>query len=112
MSQLPFFSINKLLFENTLMESNLQSEILDIAELPGFAMHASWTGTPGGTLVVSGSNTNNINDFVPIDSQATASSAGAHLLNVEKAHYRYLLIEYNFSSGTGSLTCRVSAKRV
>jgi hypothetical protein len=106
------FSLNKHIFQNASMTGDLTSEILDLGELTGYAVHAIWTGIPDGDIIVSGSNTANLDDFVPVDLQATAGVDGAHLLNVEKCHYRYVLVQYVANADTGVLNCRVSGKRI
>ncbi len=106
---LPLFILNKQLFTNTVMTSTLTSEIVDLAETLGYAIHAIWTGTPTGTLSIQGSN-DGVN-FVQIDSIATGGTAGQHLLNVEKHHDRYVKIVYTFSSSTGVLNLYISGKR-
>lgn len=108
----PIFSINKPIFVNASMTGDLVSEVLDLGEMTGFAVHAVWSGTPDGNLVISGSNTQIIADFVPVNAQATGGTAGAHLLNVEKTHYKYVLVQYTAAASTGVLNCRVSAKRI
>ena len=106
---LPLFVLNKQLFTNSLMTSTLTSEVVDLAETLGYAIHAIWTGTPTGTLSIQGSNDGL--SFVQIDSVATGGVAGQHLLNVEKHHYRYVRVVYTFSSSTGSLNLYISGKR-
>jgi hypothetical protein len=112
MTTTPIFSLNKYIFTNSDMTGNLTSEILDLGELTGYAVHAIWSGDPDGLIIISGSNTMNINDFVPVDSQLTDGEPGSYLLNVEKAHYKYVVVEYAPNSGSGSLNCLVSGKRV
>lgn len=108
----PIFSLNKLIFTNEDMSIELNSEILDLGELTGYAVHAVWTGDPDGTLIVSGSNTENPEDFVPVNAQTTGGEDGSHLLNVEKAHYKYVMVSYVPDTGNGVMNCRVSGKRV
>jgi hypothetical protein len=109
MSDLPLFVINKKILNAVPMTANITSEIVDVAEVSGFAVHAIWTGAPVGNIDVCGSN-DGVN-FVSINTQATAGTSGQLLLNEEMQHYRYMWVEYAFTSGTGSLTCYVSAKR-
>lgn len=108
---LPIFTKNTLAHNEANMSSSLQSEIIEIGEDAGYAVHSVFTGSPVGTLQVQGSNTRNIADFIPVDAYSI-TEAGRRLLNVEKAQYAYVLITYVSISGTGSLTSRVSAKRV
>tara|TARA_R110000868_G_scaffold234036_2_gene487742 strand:- start:14 stop:355 length:342 start_codon:yes stop_codon:yes gene_type:complete len=108
----PIFSLNKQIISSGDMSGNLISEVLDLGELTGYAVHAIWSGTPDGDLVVSGSNTQVIADFVPVNAQTIGGVAGAHMLNVEKSHYKYILVQYIQASSTGILNCHVSGKRI
>lgn len=104
----PVFILNKKILDNVAMTADRASEVVDMCNVSGFAMHAIWTGAPEGDVVVSGSN-DGIN-FVPVNTQATAGAAGQHLLNVERQHYRYLRVNFVFTSGSGSLTVYLSGK--
>lgn len=106
------FGLNEKIFDNADMTGDLESAIIDLGEFTGYAVHAVWSGIPDGSLIISGSDTETIADFVPVDAQATGGTDGAHLLNVEKAHYRYVLVQYTASADTGVLNCRISAKRI
>jgi len=106
---LPIFVLNRQLFTNQSLSSTVSSDIVDLAETLGYAIHAIWTGAPVGDISVQGGN-DGIN-FVEIDSVATGGVSGQHLLNVEKHHYRYVRIQYISTSGTGSLTLYISGKR-
>lgn len=108
-SSLPVFVLNKQIFTGQSMTSTVSSEIIDLAETLGYAVHSIWTGTPVGAISTQGSN-DGVN-FVEIDSANTSGAAGQHLLNVEKHHYRYVKIEYIATSSTGSLTTYISGKR-
>ncbi len=106
---LPIFVLNRPLFTNQSLTSTVSSDIVDLAETLGYAIHAIWTGSPDGTISVQGGN-DGIN-FVEVDSIVTGATSGQHLLNVEKHHYRYVKIVYTATSGTGSLTLYISGKR-
>lgn len=106
---LPIFQLNKKIFDQSSMSTSLTSEVLDIAELVGYCIHAIWTGTPNGQIRVQGSNDGT--NFVNISTQNTGGSSGQYLLNVEHAHYRYLRLFYNRTGSTGALDCYVSGKR-
>lgn len=106
----PILVLNDKAFNATAMTGNLTSKVYDISTLGGFCVHQIWTGTPVGNLLISASN-DGIN-FDAINSQAAGGVAGQNLLNVERAHYCYIQVTYTFTSGTGSLTCYVSGKRI
>lgn len=110
--QLPIFILNDLIFDDESMASDLESVILDLGEAVGFCVHSVWTGSPDGDVIVQVSNfLDDSSSFVDIDTQATGGAAGKHILNVEHAHYRYIKVIFDRTSGSGSLKCRVSAKR-
>lgn len=108
-SDLPLFSLNKQVFVNQTMGATQTSAIIDLAETLGYAVHSIWTGSPVGNISTQGSNDGV--HFVEVDTEATGGVAGQHLLNVEKHHYRYVIIVYQFTSGAGTLNCYVSGKR-
>jgi hypothetical protein len=108
---LPIFHLNILSLDSVSMSQNQSSLIHDLGEVSGFAVHSIFTGTPVGTLIVEASNDTDTNNFVAIDSYAITED-GKRLLNIEKSHYKYVRVRYEFTSGSGTLTTRVSGKRV
>jgi hypothetical protein len=106
---LPLFQINKRLFNAEVMDEDLTSEVIDISELIGFAVHSIWTGTPAGNIIVQASNDGS--NFVNIDTQAAGGAAGQDLVNIDRAHYRYVRVFYDFTSSTGALSVYLSGKR-
>ncbi len=111
MSDAPIFVINQKVIDSGSMAGDLVSSVLDLGELTGYAVQFIWSGSPVGFVTTSGSNTMTVADFVPVDTHATGGSAGVHLLNVEKVHYRYVLVQFTRTSGSGTLDCYVSGKR-
>ena len=107
----PIFVLNVPELVNMDMSTNITSPVMDLGEVGGFAVHSIFTGSPVGSLQVEASNTQNASDFIPMDTYAV-TAAGKRLINVEKTHYKYIRITYTFTSGTGSLTSYVSAKRI
>lgn len=105
----PIFVINSHLVSAEAMTGTITSSMMDIAELSGFAAHAIFTGAPVGTLSISASNDGT--NFKAVGSQAV-SGAGQYMLNVDRAHYRYIRVEYAFTSGTGTLDVYVSGKKI
>lgn len=106
----PIFSLNKKLFDNETMDEDLTSEVVDIGELIGFAVHSIWSGTPAGNIIIQGSNDGE--NFYSIDTQAAGGAASQDLVNIERAHYRYVRVFYDFTSSTGQLTAYLSGKGV
>lgn len=106
----PLFALNKHTFVDASMATSLTSEVFDLAEVIGYAVHAIWTGTPNGTISVQGSN--DAVNFVQVESDGTLSTSGQFLLNVEHHHYRYMRVQYQQTfASSGTLNCYVSGKR-
>ena len=109
---LPIFVKNIKIFEDSAMTTEIISEVQDVAELTGNAIHAIWTGTPVGTLITEASNSGKSGEFVSIDTTPLSGVDGQYLLNVEKKHYRYIRVRYYPTSGNGTLNCYFSGSRV
>lgn len=105
----PIFVLNEKVFTAQAMTSTVYSPSVDIAECAGFAVHSIWTGTPVGNIIIGGSD-DNVN-FAPVSTTAVGGASGQSLVNLDGQHYRYIQVEYSFTSGTGSLTSYVSGKR-
>jgi len=105
----PIFVLNKKIFDSQAMSSNLSSEVIDIAEILGFAVHLIWTGSPVGTFSLQASN-NGI-DFVEFNSVAAGGTSGQNMVNIEYPRYRYFKASYTYSGGSGTLTGYLSGKK-
>jgi hypothetical protein len=101
--------MNEKVLNGILMTSSQTSAVKDLGEAIGFAAHFIWSGTPTGSVLCEGSN-DGVN-FVVVNTQSTGGAAGQHLVNVERMHYKYVRLSYEFTSGTGTLTSHLSAKR-
>lgn len=109
MGNLPIFVINEPIINNGSMAGSLTSTVIDIAEILLYSVHAIWTGTPTGSISVQGSNDGT--NFVEVASQATGGAAGQYLLNIEKAGYKYVRVQFIRTGSTGSLTVYLAGKR-
>lgn len=109
MSDLPMFVINRKVFNSVSLAADATSEVIDLSEVVGYCVHLIWTGTAAGNFLVQGSN--DAVNFVTVDTTAAGGTSGQHLLNVEHQHYRYVRVFYDSTSGAGSLTGYISAKR-
>ena len=104
----PILSFDPAIITNADMSANIESDSISIGEIGGFAVHSVFTGSPIGTLIVSGSNDPSL-DFVPIDVYAITTE-GSRLLNVERANYVFVKVKYISTSGTGVLNVVISGK--
>lgn len=107
--ELPIFLFNKQVFNAGDMSGNLNSDILDVAEARGYCVHQFWSGAPAGNIILQGSN-DGIN-FKAITTTAAGGASGSLLNNQPDIYYRYIQLIFTFTSGTGSLTAYISAKR-
>jgi hypothetical protein len=108
---LPIFIKNETVLDaEDMSASTIESDLIDVGELGGFAVHSEFTGSPVGTLTVSATNDENLTPC-PIDTYSV-TEAGARLLNVETPRFKWIQITYTKTSGTGSLTCKVSGKQI
>jgi hypothetical protein len=84
----------------------IYSQIIDVSRMDNIGLEVTWTGTPTGTFEVdvscSGINFYALT-FSPILAQP-AGSAGGYYVNLAAAGFRYLLLKYTNTSGSGSLT--------
>lgn len=110
MSLDPIFSLNKLVISAGDMSSDITSPSLDIAEVGGFAVHNIWTGSPTGNIIVQASNDDS--NWFNVDTQAAGGSAGNDIVNIDGAHYRYVRVFYDATSGSGSLNSYISGKKI
>jgi hypothetical protein len=108
--QAPTLIIDEQLFQNIAMTADRTSSSKEVSEVGGFAVHFVWSGSPVGNLILQGSN-DNVN-FVAVQTQAVGGSAGQWLINIERQHYKYARLFYEFTSGSGTLNARMTAKNI
>ena len=113
MSNSPLSLFNTAIIDAESMASDITSDALDVKEVVNLAVQAVWTGsTPVGTLHIKGScDGENFTD-VSGGSTAVSGNTGSILLNIAGCGFSHLQIFYDATSGTGTLTVRVNAKRV
>lgn len=98
------------LINNQRMDVNLSSVGVFPFKTSNFSLHAIYSGTPNGTLLLQCSNDPtdvpseivNWNDIA--DSTVTVTSADKTMYNLNKIAYKWLRIVYLASSGDGYLT--------
>jgi hypothetical protein len=82
------------------------SQILELSKMDNTGLEVTWTGTPTGTFQVLVSNSG-INfyalTFNPVLTQP-AGSAGGYVVNLNQLPFKYILLQYTNTSGSGVLT--------
>lgn len=85
--------------------NTIYTNIVEISRMDNFGIELTWTGTPTGTLSVYCSISGKF--FYPLTfDPALAQPSGAgggYLININQEPFKYLLLEYVNSSGTGSI---------
>lgn len=100
---------NKHVIDSGDMSGNLDSGLIDLSNVLGYAVQAVWSGAPVGNIVIEGSN-DGIN-FKTISTTAAGGSSGSILSNNDGIHYVYLKVIFTFTSGSGTLDVNVSGKK-
>jgi hypothetical protein len=80
--------------------------------MDNLGLAVSWTGTPTGTFQVMGSNDGAF--FFPLTFSPAltqpADSSGGYGINLNQFPWKYLLLEYTNSSGSGLITTTLQVK--
>ena len=89
------------------------STTIDIMDQVCYQVH--WTGTPTGTINIQGSVDNSTWDTLDPASFTPpiinpAGSAGGQLINLALTPFPYIRLIYTAASGSGTMTCNMSAK--
>ena len=99
-------------FNSLNMSSNQTSGNISIQSITCYTVHAFWdsfAGDSGARFIVSGGN-DGIN-FAVVDSIIPSGTSGSYMLNVEKAGYRFIKMDYTQSSAPiGHISFNVSGK--
>jgi uncharacterized membrane protein len=92
--------------------NTIYTQIIDVSKMDNLGLEVTWTGTPTGTFTVNGSNSG-INfyplTFSPVLTQP-AGGAGGYLIDLTQYPFKYILLEYVNSSGTGTITVYAQCK--
>lgn len=86
--------------------NTIYSQIIDLSRMDSFGLEVTWTGTPTGTFQVLASNSG-INFYALTFSPALgqpSGSAGGYVVDLQLYPFKYILLQYTNSSGSGSLT--------
>lgn len=109
---------NEPIISNALMNANISSPGIPLAQTFGYAIQAVYTGTPTGTLKLQASN-DPLGDLTNPNDQPTnwedisnssqsISAAGSFLWNVTDVMYTWVRLVFTDGSG-GTSTARLSA---
>lgn len=86
--------------------NTIYSQIVDISKMDSIGLEVTWTGNPVGTFTVNVSNSG-INfyalTFDPPLTQPTGT-AGGYAVNLDSIGFKYLMLKYVNSAGSGTLT--------
>jgi hypothetical protein len=86
--------------------NTIYTQIVDISRMDNMGLEVTWTGTPTGTFSVMVSNSG-INfyalTFSPTLTQP-AGTAGGYAVDLNQLPFRYVMLQYTNSTGSGTLT--------
>lgn len=87
--------------------NTIYSQIIDLSLIDCTGLETTWTGTPTGVISVLGScsgiNFYALSGFSPAITQPAGSDGGG-LINLADYGFKYILLQYVNTSGSGSLT--------
>ena len=86
--------------------NTIYSNIIDMSRMDNIGLEVSWTGTAVGTLTYIGSNSGLASNFFPVTltTNQPGGSAGVFGINLNQWPYKYLMIQYTNTSGSGVLS--------
>lgn len=98
------------------MSSTITSLPTVLDETCTYNVHATFTGTPVGSIKLQGSNNPNLLGWIDITGPGVTtvvavSAAGNYMVNVEFAGYSQVQLVYTATSGSGTLYAQINAKR-
>lgn len=92
--------------------SVIYSQILDVSRMDSIGLEVSWTGTPVGTIQIMASNSGisfYALTFSPVLTQP-GGSAGGYVIDLQLYPFKYVMLQYTNSTGTGVLNAWMQAK--
>lgn len=92
--------------------NTIYTQIVDVSRMDNMGLEVTWTGTPTGTFQVMVSNSG-INFYALTFNPALAQpagSAGGYAVDLNQLPFKYVMLQYTNSSGTGSLTVYAQVK--
>lgn len=90
----------------------IYSNIQDISNTDNQGLEISWTGTPTGLIEIQCSESGQVFNSLTFDPVITqpAGASGNYLVSLNQVPWRYLMVKYTNTSGTGSLSIYVGSK--
>jgi hypothetical protein len=92
--------------------NTIYSNILDVTIKDNQGLEVTWTGTPTGVIQVMGSDSGQ--SFYPLTfNPALAQPAGSgsgYLINLNQFPFKYLMVQYTNTSGSGVLSVWITSK--
>ncbi len=92
--------------------NTIYSQIIDVSRIDNCGLEITWSGTPTGTFQVMASNSG-INFYALTFSPALtqpAGSAGGYVIDLNQFPFKYFMLQYTNSSGSGTLTAFAQVK--
>lgn len=109
---LPISLLNNILLNAVSVAANNASNIIDVKEALSMAVQVSWSGSsPLGTVAIKGSCDGVIFTTISGGSVSVTGSTGSSLINVTEKGISHLQVIYTTTSGTGTVTAVLNAKR-
>lgn len=103
--------INETIINNQSMAGNLESSVVDIDSISCFAIQYSWTSFSGdGNELITTYASNDNQVWTQIDSFIPSDITDSTILNIEKAGYRHVRVNYTAGSSSGTLKVTISGK--
>lgn len=96
------------------MGADINGEVTDVSGMDNIAFDFRWTGTPTGDFQVQ-ARVGESGEWFALDigtGFSCAGSAGNHQVNLNQLPFTHVRPRYIRSSGTGTLTVRISGKAV
>jgi hypothetical protein len=92
--------------------NTIYTQIVDVSRIDNCGLEVTWTGTPTGTFQVMVSNSG-INFYALTFNPALAQpsgSAGGYAVDLNQLPFKYFMLQYTNSSGSGVLTVYAQIK--
>lgn len=112
MSDFIIHRLNVKLFDNLdASDTSAESVAFNIQSISLFSYQVNWSSFSAVNPLIKLYATNSLDqDFVQIDSFIPTGTSGGRIVNVEKAAYGFIKVEYTCTSGSGLITASINGK--